>query len=295
MLRVGDLIFRIGTFHHTMIISDPMSLSDYALYKQQESHEIEVIHAASIDSSVYRETINIESSELSGNHFTFYRPVDARLNNGLSFAKIWSRYRTKKAPETRGDLTKYSYAQLNSSGADMSRYSGVQQWLHSGQNPPMEFDALYRAFKWATRQRTGFSKNRGTTCCAFITACYQASVIDSLANGDFKKVKKGYDILSELRGEKIDNNLRTSGFEIMGSKQKKISHKALSQYSNPGGFSKKLSIDDYCRFVTKEMNGKEINLADVFPAGLLVDAKYNYSSNFEKLVKAPNSGWQKIM
>ena len=44
-----------------------------------------------------------------------------------------------------------------------------------GTNPPFEFDALYRVFKWTSRADTQkvFSQNRGTTCCAFVMACHR--------------------------------------------------------------------------------------------------------------------------
>lgn len=295
MLQSGDLMFRNGNYHHTMIISDPKTLANYASYRTVDSHDIEVIHAASVHSSVFREDINIETSELDGNYFTFYRPVDRRLRFGIEFAKIWSRYRKGKARETRGALTGYSYNQLNDSGADMSRYSGVQQLRHSGQNPPLEFDGLYRAFKWATRQRIGFSKNRGTTCCAFVTACYQASCIVDLVSSDYPKLYRGFEILRELRGDKQPLSVRRDNHVIMGQRDKKISHRALREHSNAGGFSAQFSVDDYSRFVTKEILGREKALSELFPSALLVDAKYNYSSNFEAMVKQIGSGWQRIM
>ncbi|MEZ5591927.1 MAG: hypothetical protein R3F53_14925 [Gammaproteobacteria bacterium] len=62
-----------------------------------------------------------------------------------------------KADETRGPVTYYFPESKAKTGADMSRYSGVQDWRHKNTCPPFEFDALYRAFKWASRQRTGFS------------------------------------------------------------------------------------------------------------------------------------------
>ncbi|MDH5180585.1 MAG: hypothetical protein OEZ39_12065 [Gammaproteobacteria bacterium] len=295
MLRSGDIMFRKGNYHHTMIISDPKTFESYASYKQVDSHDIEVIHAASVDSAVFREDINIETGEISGNNFTFYRPADPRLRFGIEFAKIWSRYRTGKADETRGAITQYSYNQLNASGADMSRYSGVQQWLHSGHNPPLEFDGLYRAFKWATRQRTGFSNNRGTTCCAFITACFQASCIVDLVNSNYPKLYKGFEILKALRGNKLPKEQRINNHVVLGGKKKKISHRPLRQYSNAGGFSERFSVDDYCRFVTKEIIGREKSLSEVFPPALLVDAKYNYSANFESMIRRVGSGWHKIM
>lgn len=302
MLEVGDLMFRQGAYHHTLLISDPKNFADpRQLLGKDANQEMEVIHAASIKSGVYREIINIDASEQEGNSYTFYRPVDRRLRFGIEFAKIWSRYRSAtlnvtKAKETRGPVTYYSWNQPNDEGADMSRYSGVQDWRHKNACPPFEFDALYRAFKWASRQRTGFSKARGTTCCAFITACFQASVVVDYAESDYQRIAKGLHLLTELRGDKLPQSERMDNYVVQGSKQKKIAYRALRQYSNAGGFVDHLfSVDDYCRFITKEIRGTEKNVTQLFPGGLLVDAKYNYSANFERMVATPNSGWVRIL
>lgn len=302
MIAAGDLMFRQGAYHHTMLVSDPKNFARPSLLLGKEaSQDIEIIHAASITSGVYREVINIAASEAEDNSFTFYRPSDPRLRFGIEFAKIWSRYRSPtlkvtKADETRGPVTYYSWNQLSEQGADMSRYSGVQDWRHKNTCPPFEFDALYRAFKWASRQRTGFSAKRGTTCCAFITACFQASAVVHYAESNYKRIAKGLELLSGLRGEKMAKSERISNYVTQGSKAKKISYRALRQYSNAGGFADHLfAVDDYCRFITKEIKGREQGVADLFPSSLLVDAKYNYSANFERMVAAKGSGWVRVL
>lgn len=299
MIKRGDVMFRHGEYHHTLVVSDPKNFEDVALLRPSTaSQQIEVIHAASVDSGVYRETIEIDKSEASGNSFTFYRPVAPALANGVNFAVLWAHHRASNFKVTKqqakGPVTLYSFNQLTSSGADKSRYSGVQDSLHSKTCPPFEFDALYRAFKWASRQRTGFSKERGTTCCAFITACFQAAVIDHFAV-DYPRIAAGLELLKQLRGEKRPKEERDRAFEVRGSKQKKIAHTALRDFANPGGFSKRFGVDDYCNFVTKEVFGKELTVADMFPPALRVDAKFNYSSNFEKMIATPNSGFTRVL
>jgi hypothetical protein len=158
-----------------------------------------------------------------------------------------------------------------------------------GINPPFGFDALYRAVKWANRGREAFSPNRGTTCCAFITACHQAGVIDTIASGDFERVQLAFKFLEECRGEKDPDRFKK---EVEGG-IKKIAVGAL-QRSNPGAKWKEFSVDDYCREVTLILCRKRMSVAETFPPALIVDAKFNYSANFEKMVGMPRSGFSRI-
>ncbi|SEF35183.1 hypothetical protein ABL840_21230 [Variovorax sp. NFACC27] len=294
-----------------MLVTDPKNfISLESILSGDASQEIEVIHAASRDTAVFREIIDIDKSEASGNWFTVYRPAPhtVGLSNGVNFAKLWAHLRTATQKQTRqgpmttysikkdgarGKLTSYSYGQ-SESGIDISRYYGVQNALRSDLNPPFGFDALYRAFKWASRQREGFSKNRGTTCCAFVTACFQASSIDFHMDGDHRKISEGLTLLTHLRGDKVPRPARYGAFVEVGREKKKVAL-ATYQASNPGGFHKASGVNDYCRFVTKEVLGKEMTIEELFPPALRVDAKFNYSKNFERMVKAPDSGFVKVL
>lgn len=331
MIRRNDIVFREGAYHHTMVVSNPMNyasvgtlltskpLADQTFKGSDKAatakdfdqasdwgDDIEVIHAASVDSGVYRERLNIPKEEANGNVFRFYRPTDPRLSNGVEFATLWAHYRhrsgttARKAPDGKRaqPFTEYSYDQKSGGGVDFSRYSGVQDQLKAGANPPFEFDALYRAFKWANRMRSGFSKNRGITCCAFITACFQAAAVDHFT-GDFRKTKAGFDMLSQLRGDKA--SLRTidvddpANYIAVGGRKKLIAKHVLRSNNNPGGFSDRFDVNDYCRFITKELRGTERTIEDIFPSGVLVDAKFNYSRNFENLIATGGSGFIKVL
>ncbi|MEZ5591928.1 MAG: hypothetical protein R3F53_14930 [Gammaproteobacteria bacterium] len=79
------------------------------------------------------------------------------------------------------------------------------------------------------------------------------------AESNYKRIAKGLELLSGLRGEKMAKSERISNYVTQGSKAKKISYRALRrQYSNAGGFADHLfAVDDYCRFITKEIKGRE--------------------------------------
>ena len=299
MIKKGDVMFRRGQFHHTLLVTDPMGFQDANYMRRPDADQsIEVIHAASIDTAVLREVIDISMSESAGNSFTFYRPNTLSLANGVEFALLWAHYRGptgKVAKKTaKVPITRYSYGQTTALGADKSRYSGVQHALHTGQSPPFEFDALYRAFKWASRQRKGFSENRGTTCCAFVTACFQAAAVDHYAQNQ-GNIVKGLALLRELRGDKLPLEERELSHIEVGAKKKLIALSALREHANPGGFHKAFGVNDYCKFVTREIHGLEMTIEDLFPPAILVDAKFNYSSNFEKMVATRGSGFVKIL
>ena len=73
MILRGDVLFRQADFHHTMIVTDPKCYGDVSLLtKPKADQSIEVIHAASIDTAVYRELIDIPKSEekITPSHFT---------------------------------------------------------------------------------------------------------------------------------------------------------------------------------------------------------------------------------
>jgi hypothetical protein len=91
------------------------------------------------------------------------------------------------------------------------RYRGVLKGdddSHNSASLPFGVDALSRTVKWANKYRCNeaFSINRGTTCCAFIMACIQASFVNAAvlqsSEGDQKlsKMVKFFD--SNVRGER---------------------------------------------------------------------------------------------
>lgn len=88
-------------------------------------------------------------------------------------------------------------------GADRGR--GVSVQLKGDPNPPFEFDAIYRAFKWANGGGKGadqFSANQGTTCAAFVVACYQAGAIRNLASGDEGNMSACLEMIRSWRADK---------------------------------------------------------------------------------------------
>lgn len=222
------------------------------------------------------------------------------LRYGLDCAKAWAPLRTptKKLLNTKeakvGKFTRYGYEKLPSDAIVDSRYYSVQAFRNANLSPAFEYDSLYRAVKWACKLREAFSQNRGTTCCAFITACYQASVIGHLAGSKIQKMQAARDFLAGNREMKVPLEVRKTQYVESGPR--KIAFRALQQYSNSLDVSHGVkSVDEWCQDVTEILCGVRMTVAETFPPPLIVDAKYNYSANFERMIKQPNSGWQRIL
>jgi hypothetical protein len=295
VLRKGDILFRKQPYHHTMMVMEPMDFAMPRWYR--DAKEVEIVHAASIHTHVYREVIDLDKEDPE-QFFTAYRADEDRVSRAaFGFANVWAWTRDMRAKglktvkKSAKGKTSYSYNQVDESGIERSRYYGVQEMKASNGNPPFEFDALYRAFKWANRGRSPFSPERGTTCCAFITACHQAAVVDTLAGGDFMKVKRAFDFLVEARAPKDQDRFKK--FEPLGPKQVKVALGAR-RLANPGALHVEFSIDEYCMYVTELLCGKRKTVAETFPPALIVDAKFNYSANFERMLAAPRSGYQRL-
>src|SRR5215218_7864155 len=225
MLSKGDILFRKHDFHHTMMVMEPMDFGQPNWYK--EGRWVEIVHAGSIHTHVYREMVDIVADD-PAQSFTAYRADDGRVSRAaFGYANVWAWTRDMKAKglktvrKAAKGKTSYSYMKPEDEvdGIARSRYYGVQEMKSIGK-PSFDFDALYRAFKWANRGREAFSTTRGTTCCAFITACHQAAVVDTLAGGNFGKVAKAFKFLEEARAQKDPD--RFTKFELLGPKSVKV-------------------------------------------------------------------------
>jgi hypothetical protein len=100
----------------------------------------------------------------------------------VAFAEQWS------VADAEGRITRYSASPNEEQKKDPQwhnypRYRGVLKGDDSQNAAALPFgvDALSRTIKWARKYRynEAFSINRGTTCCAFVMACIQASFVNA--------------------------------------------------------------------------------------------------------------------
>jgi len=298
MLKVGDVLFRIGDFNHTTIITDPMEFGH--LDQLAKAQKMEIVHAASIDSGVYRELIDIDKEEGLKRHFLVYRANNAELADyATRFAKVWAWHRDENLKITKGGSrvkqTFYSYSKGANTTPSDGRYYGAQEMRKAAVNPEFGFDALFRAFKWACKLREAFSKERGTTCCAYITASFQAAVIDRLAKGDTKLILKAFEFLKSERAEKPVPKAERATATVTVGTSTVVTKRSLRAFSNAGAKDSSVSVDEWCKLATAIVCGEAKTVAEVFPKALIVDARFNYTDNLRTMMSQIGSGFYKVV
>ena len=157
-LAVGDIVVLQydASNYHTVMVTDP-------------TDDVPIAHT---------EWDGIEIAELQSrakNAAWVFRPREKTLAHAaVTYAKNWALppavgMRPGKPPAGY----RYSHA----------RAFAVSHEKKANSPLPFEYEALRRAVKWSLRDATEsrFSKNKGTTCCTFVTACYQAAAFSTIA------------------------------------------------------------------------------------------------------------------
>ena len=155
-----------------------------------------------------------------------------------------------------------------------------------------ERDALYRAFKWASnRGEKHFSKNRGTTCAPFVTACFQAAWVRYRFGNQDSRIDNFFQELAKDRPAKLPKSERENVVERTSESGKKLGRRALPQSARVAGV---ISAELFDRLASevKRLSGAELaSVADLVTPGLLVEAKFNSTRNFYDLLKADATNW----
>ena len=173
-----------------------------------------------------------------------------------------------------------------------SRARGVAKQYDRGKgNPPMiGYDGLYRIFKWAQRhnQGTAFSTDRGTTCCAFVTACHQTAAMLIALNQQAQYVNHGF---TTLRNRRRAKNQVDDG-------------KALRGVSNVGtdwGPWLDTTARAIWRDLAPSLQPPYVWTSQVHPPldailtkPLMVDAKYLYTLTLKDRLNIANNHWLKL-
>jgi hypothetical protein len=180
---------------------------------------------------------------------------------------------------------------------------------HAGTTPPFEYDALYRVFKWLDG-RERFSKNQGTTCCAFVIACFQAGMMNyfieqnglqqSLANIQFKlrneragktKAPNPEEIFRQELAQK--KGVKASKIAVFKDEDaKKI--QARKQYRNPGTkmqtFTDVDALWEDIKTNVCYLQDNTTTLQEIVTDPLFCDAKFTYSHTLYERLRLDN-GW----
>lgn len=171
------------------------------------------------------------------------------------------------------------------------------------------FDALYRVVKWANRalnEGKPFSEKHGTTCCAFVTACYQAAFVLSLAKNDPINIQVTYEYLAEERVDKRSKESKAArkgaavtAYTTLGATYKEKGGFHV-EVSNVGSTKKIFSIDDWIELALYGLadieltEGEVVTAAQIFTPALAYDAKFYYTADMLRNLQKSDSGWTAI-
>lgn len=210
----------------------------------------------------------------------------------VAYAKEWARF----------DEDDKSLTQYGNMGAG-ARSTGVMR----EDVPPFEYDALYRALKWACRfrgelgdqgEQARMSKSRGTTCCAFVTACYQAGAMNLFAQGIRMRMDLASFYLAMNRGRKnperlkmVDSPKKTM---VNGKIKQGTYNRAQRHLANAGAEDPNSTLKEHFEYVLEILNpnplvDNSISVEELLTPPMAVDAKFYYSNvMFKKMQTAHN-------
>lgn len=204
-------------------------------------------------------------------------------------------------------------------GYGTARGSGVVKEYdknNPGNRPSFEFDALFRVFKWLDG-RDKFSRNRGTTCCAFVTACFQSGLMRQYLvqhdlDGYIGPVRHRLD--DERAGKRkpvrtvaegiFRDDLRAKG-QMQAAKRVPFTEldeakiKARKQFTNPGSKNSTYNAPGGVDALWADIllntcySDRTETLQDVLTGPLLCDAKFTYSHTLYERLRADNS-WTQV-
>ena len=174
-------------------------------------------------------------------------------------------------------------------------YYGWQAHRKSGETAPFEHDALYRAFKWASRKDDPLSREKGFTCDVFVCACFHAAAISLLYKADMAKIAAKVELLGGGRSEqkllKPDRHVTLispkSGTEFEKSVLRTWSNAGVLPAQDPSFLGHWKSVLNDCVDMPEALH-------DVFTLALLVDAKFTHGAQMLERMQSDEKWWQRI-
>ncbi len=291
-LKPGDiLIVDYGSQNgHTMIVVKQLNNSG-------SRDSIEVAHCPGPGQNTQIQSLSAVCpvNDVSADKLFAWR----RTNNRL-FTSTYSKGRLVDIQKLAATLAQYWSTQKtsgygNSPGRlilNASRQRGVaKQYDHGKGNPPMmNYDALFRIFKYANRyqNKNAFVNARGTTCCSFVVACHQTAAMLVALEKEPKSVYAGYKKLLDGRKSKAKTKQKKPGSSLMSN-------------ANVGTKNKKwlfMSIKEIWKEIAPELKSswskkKYPTLDVILTKPLMVDAKFLYTLALKERLNLPASRWVK--
>ena len=198
---------------------------------------------------------------------TYYRCPDTTLAaRAADYALLWA---------TRQPELNQSY--------DNPRAKAMMHDIKSDGNLEYGFDALRRSIKWCKRlaDEDPFSKNKGTTCSAFLVAAYQAAAFATI---DRSKLDQAWSRLESLRVNK-------KGYRAAQTLDDPTKV-AYREYSNPGAKEADARAQVLAVLKDKTDETDDAFLERLMTKPMVVDARYIHPDGMVKRLK--NSVWQQL-
>lgn len=199
--------------------------------------------------------------------------------------------------KSEADKRKERYAESMSKGWLPTEMDNLQN-----DDTPFQFDAIYRALKWAIgggKANDEFSRNHGTTCAAFVIACYQAAAVNLIASGNEEQIRVAFEILKGWRVDKAATKAARWKPSPKGSSGKMLPDAYKRKFSNvgvqPNVFTPGLSAgelaeaawDTVCELIGD--SEKIFEPEHYMTVPMKVDAKFCFTQTLkERLFKDPN-------
>ncbi len=227
---------------------------------------------------------DVEDLDSWSNH----QPFVYRSNDG-EWAREAARVAESFAAVGADDMPSTKYSEDRSRGVALQNKSGIL--------PPFEFDALYRAVKWAMKSGTGasYSVNHGATCCAFVASCYQAAKMICITKGSQDRIRDTLEWLKDMRVNKVatKNARHANKTEVRGELKDNYYKREVSNVGAKHGTGTLEDIWEgaYC-LLTKQHDLQAPTFEALFSA-FCFDAKYIYSATLQKRLAVHNDGWQR--
>lgn len=285
-----------------IIVDKAKSGACHSLVVVQAGQDPSVVHVAD---SIIREPLS--TAQAQGGELFAYRmrhnqtvDVDDVRQRMVAMAIAWSATRTV-----------YGSFPGNVQVSQSNRFQGTKEARTSGHIPPLQWDALFRIFKWAEKARLGqaFSEHRGTTCCAFLMGTYQTACVVSYVKTWSQQpliTQTLFNFMRDNRGAPVDRGVgQVMTDPRTNAPRTYYTNQALRGVSNLGvnnpvtaNYITQHGINGIWKKLIETRVGVQKSLIpsleDVVTPALYSDVKYSAATLMDGIFTALNSGWKAL-
>lgn len=255
--------------------------------------DTKMVHAHTIEGVSHDVVADVEDDP----PLVFRMRDDAMLEAVAHFALLWGGRPTPFSASTK----MFTKAQYKGVTVDVGegRTFGVSEARGNEELLKFNYDALYRILKWATRdQLKPFSENRGTTCCAFATACVQTGRVSRLLS--YNSLKEIFSFLAENRLAKKPKEERIGVVHKVIEKEPPansiyIGRRSMPEFTNPGGKIDLPTALSVINEVSAKYGGTHLkSFQDLTTPALFFDAKFAVTRILLRKLREDTTHWTEV-